>query len=74
VVDRQELNNRLRSLLEKVVIDWQQDRLVLYWKHGGQSFVPALIAPLRMATDPRRSDRPRLGPGRTPQPLPVAAR
>ncbi len=74
VVDRHELNNRLRSLLEKVVIDWQQDRLVLYWKHGGQSFVPALIAPLRMVTNPRRSDRPRLGPGRTPQLLPVAAR
>ena len=73
-VDRHELNNRLRSLLEKVVVDWEQDRLILHWKHGGHSHVPALIAPLRMVTNPRRSDRPRLGPGRAPLPLPVVAR
>jgi DNA invertase Pin-like site-specific DNA recombinase len=74
VIDRHELNNRLRSMLEQVVVDWLQERLVLHWKHGGQSTVPALITPLRMVNNPRRSDRPRLGPGRAPPPLPSADR
>jgi hypothetical protein len=73
-VDRHELNARLRSLLEKVIVDWPSDRLILHWKHGGQSIVPALLAPLRMVSNPRRSDRPRLGPGKAPLPLPVVER
>jgi hypothetical protein len=74
VLDRHRLNGHLRSLLEKVVVDWPQDRLVLHWKHGGRSYLPALIAPLRMVCNPRRSDRPRLGPGRVLSPLPVVDR
>ena len=70
-VDRHALNTILRSLLVRVVVDWENDRLALHWKHGGQSIVPILITPLRVVSNRRRSDRPRLGPGRMPTPLPV---
>ena len=33
------INNALRSLLFKVVVDWENDRLVLHWRHGGETFV-----------------------------------
>jgi hypothetical protein len=32
------INDALRSLLVKVVVDWENARLILHWKHGGQSF------------------------------------
>lgn len=32
------INLVLRSLLSKVVIDWENDRLVLHWRHGGETF------------------------------------
>jgi DNA invertase Pin-like site-specific DNA recombinase len=32
------INLALRSLLSKVVIDWENDRLVLHWRHGGETF------------------------------------
>ncbi len=35
--DRARINLALRSLLLKVVVDWPNDRLVLHWRHGGQS-------------------------------------
>jgi DNA invertase Pin-like site-specific DNA recombinase len=73
-VDRHALNTILRSLLVRVVVDWEHDRLMLHWKHGGQSVVPVLITPLRVVSNRRRSDRPRLGPGRVPAPLPVSER
>lgn len=73
-VDRHALNTILRSLLVRVVVDWEHDRLVLHWKHGGQCMVPVLITPLRVVSNRRRSDRPRLGPGRMPAPLPVSER
>jgi DNA invertase Pin-like site-specific DNA recombinase len=74
VLDRHAFNSALRAMFDKIVVDWPQDRFVLHWKHGGQSVVPASFAPLRIVSNPRRSDRPRLGPGREPPPLPDVAR
>jgi DNA invertase Pin-like site-specific DNA recombinase len=74
VVDRHALNVALRSVLDKIVIDWPQDRLVLYWNHGGQSVIQTSFAPQRMVSNPRRSDRPRVGPGRELPPLPQVKR
>lgn len=31
------VNERLRLLLLKVVVDWEHDQLILHWRHGGQS-------------------------------------
>lgn len=31
------VNQVLRSLLLKVVVDWPNDRLVLHWRHGGET-------------------------------------
>lgn len=39
VVDRVELHSILRSLLTKVVVDWEHEQLVFHWKHGGESAV-----------------------------------
>jgi len=35
--DLARINDVLRSLLVKVVIDWENARLILHWRHGGQS-------------------------------------
>ena len=35
--DLARINERLRALLVKVVVDWEDDRLILHWRHGGQS-------------------------------------
>lgn len=37
--DLARINEALRSLLLKVVVDWPNERLVLHWRHGGESFV-----------------------------------
>ena len=37
--DMDRINEVLRSLLLKVVVDWPRDTLVLHWRHGGQSEV-----------------------------------
>ena len=31
------VNERLRLLLFKVVVDWENEQLVLHWRHGGQT-------------------------------------
>ena len=31
------VNERLRLLLSKVVVDWENEQLVLHWRHGGQT-------------------------------------
>lgn len=31
------INERLRALISKVIVDWEQDQLVIHWKHGGQT-------------------------------------
>lgn len=73
-VDRHGLNIALRGLLERVIVDWPNDRLVLDWKHGGQSTIAMSFAPQRLVSNPRRSDKLRLGPGKEPVPLPNVAR
>lgn len=35
--DLARINERLRALLVKVVVDWPNERLTLHWRHGGQS-------------------------------------
>ena len=35
--DLARVNDRLRALLVKVVIDWEKGRVVCHWRHGGQS-------------------------------------
>jgi len=32
------INDALRSLLVKVTVDWENERLILYWRHGGLSY------------------------------------
>lgn len=32
------INERLRALLVKVVVDWPNERLVLHWRYGGHSY------------------------------------
>ena len=36
--DLARINERLRALLVKVVVDWEHDRLILHWRHGGHSY------------------------------------
>ena len=31
------VNERLRLLLSKVVVDWENEQLILHWRHGGQT-------------------------------------
>ena len=31
------INERLRLLLSKVVVDWENEQLILHWHHGGQT-------------------------------------
>jgi len=38
--DLARINDALRSLLVKVIVDWENARLILHWRHGGQSFEP----------------------------------
>ena len=73
-LDRHGLNTQLKSLIDRIVVDWPRGQLVVQWKHGGESRIPVLIQPLRTVCNPRRSDRPRLGPGRQPFPLPEPGR
>ena len=74
VVDRQELHTILRSLLTQVVVDWEHDRLVFHWKHGGTSAVRVAIRPKRIVANVRRADRPRFQPGQMAPPLPMVNR
>ena len=32
------INTALRSLLVKVIVDWPNERLVLHWRHGGETY------------------------------------
>lgn len=73
-LDRVKLNLALRALLIRVVIDWERGRLVFHWKHGGESSVPAWMEPQRTVQNPRRADKPRLGPGTRLPPLPEVVR
>ena len=36
--DLARVNDRLRALLVKVVVDWERGRVVLHWRHGGQTY------------------------------------
>ena len=69
-----ELHAILHSLLLKVVVDWERGRLVLHWKHGGESWVKAAMKPQRRVENRRRADRPRFALGERIAPLPVVAR
>jgi DNA invertase Pin-like site-specific DNA recombinase len=73
-VDRQELHSILRSLLVKVIIEWEADRMKLVWRHGGESFVQATMKPQREVENPRRAMRPRYEPGVSAPSLPIVAR
>jgi DNA invertase Pin-like site-specific DNA recombinase len=74
IVDRVDLHRLFQSLFAKVVIDWEHDRLIIHWKHGGQSFVRASMKPLREVANMRRADRPRYQPGQMGPRLPPVAR
>ena len=74
VVDRQELHAMLRSLLVNVVVDWERNRLVFTWKHGGRSAVAVAMKPQRLVANVRRADRPRYEPSQMAPPLPVVKR
>lgn len=39
-LDRRRLNVALRRLLSAVLIDWPNSRLVLQWRHGGETYEP----------------------------------
>jgi DNA invertase Pin-like site-specific DNA recombinase len=73
-LDRHELHATLKSLFFKIVIEWQQERLRLVWRHGGESALPVSMKPLRLVANKRRADRPRYQPGEPAPALPVAAR
>lgn len=38
--DLSRINEKLRLLLSKVVVDWESKRLVMHWRHGGHSETP----------------------------------
>lgn len=50
--DRTRLNAALRALLARVVVDRRQSRLVLHWKHGGESAVAYRADALRRRRRP----------------------
>jgi hypothetical protein len=56
-LNRMELHAVFRSLFVKVVIDWEHDRLIFHWQHGGESFVSVKMKPQRHVANPRRADR-----------------
>jgi hypothetical protein len=74
VVDRHELHSVLRSLVTKVVVDWERNQLVFHWKHGGESAVRVAMKPQRDVENPRRSDRSRFKPGERAPLLPEVKR
>jgi hypothetical protein len=61
------------SLFTKVVVDWEHNRLVFHWKHGGESSVSVALKPLRQVANRRRADRPRYQPGELAPALPSVA-
>ena len=73
-VDRKELHSIFRSLFVRVIIDWERDRLVFHWQHGGESAVRVNMQPQRIVANPRRADRPRFQPGQVAQALPTVPR
>ena len=73
-INRQELHAVLRSLFTKVVVDWEHERLIFTWQHGGESAVAASMSPQRAVRNVRRADRPRFQPRQTAPALPVVAR
>ena len=73
-VDRKELHAILKSLLTRVNVDWEHNRLVFHWKHGGESVVKVDMKPLRKVANERRADRPQYRPGEMAPALPVVAR
>jgi DNA invertase Pin-like site-specific DNA recombinase len=73
-VDRHELHAMLRLLFTKVIIDWERNRLVFHWQHGGESYVSVNMNPQREVANPRRADIPRFKPGEAAPPLPEVAR
>jgi hypothetical protein len=70
IVDRIELHLVFKSLWSKVVVDWERNRLIFHWKHGGESHVQANMKPLREVANTRRADRPRYQPGQMGPRLP----
>ena len=71
--DLARINDALRSLLVKVVVDWERARLILHWRHGGQSverfYRRRLHGPARNPTPPPRNQcrlAPPSHPIRTP--------
>jgi hypothetical protein len=72
--DRHELHSILASLLIKAIVDWEHNRLIMHWKHGGESVVKVDMRPLRKVANRRRADRPRYKPGELAPALPVVAR
>jgi len=73
-LDRKELHAVFRSLFVKVVIDWENDRLMFHWQHGAESKVHVNMKPQRVVANVRRADRQRFQPGQVALPLPVVAR
>jgi DNA invertase Pin-like site-specific DNA recombinase len=74
IVDRHELHALFRSLFTKVVVDWEYERLVFHWQHGGDSNVRAMMNPQRVVANVRRADRLRFQPGEMAVSLPVVER
>ena len=75
--DLARINDALRSLLMKVVMDWENDRLVLHWRHGGQSierfYRRRLIGTSRTAT-PASCEQRRPAPQLLPPMMPTEGR
>lgn len=74
VLDRLELHSVFLALFSKVIIDWERNRLVFHWKHGGESSVAVATKPLRNVENPRRPGKQRFNPGELAPALPSVAR